>query len=156
MSLNTFVAVADGYQNDIFDYLKAPVNRNGSVQQVIGTTTIANASAAGGFFGLVPFQKGATFTLSNTSVHITDIDDGTDSEVHIGIVYKETDDGTDDVDAFAAASTAGQAGGFITMTNVVGTNLVTTGDGWLILENQTNTTESAGVITFNIGVSYGI
>lgn len=156
MTTNTFVAVANGYQNDFTDYLRAPTNRNGSVQQVIGTTIMPITTATGAFVGLVPFRKGATFTVSDTSVHITDIDAGTDSTVNLGIVYKGSDEGTDDVDAFAAASTAGQAGGFISLTNQAGNLIVTTGDGWFALENEANISETEATITFNVGVSYGI
>ena len=156
MTTNTFVAVANGYQNDFTDYLRAPTNRNGSVQAVIGTTVMPITTAEGAFAGLVPFRKGATFTISDTSVHTTDIDAGTDSELHLGIMYKDSDEGTDDVDAFVAASTAGQAGGFLAITNQVGNTYVTTGDGWLAIENQTNISETAATFTFNVGVSYGI
>lgn len=156
MTTNTFVAVADGYQNDYTDYLQAPMNRNGSVQQVTGSATMPVTTAAGAFVGLVPFRKGATFTIGDKSSHITDIDAGTDSTVNLGIVYKGSDEGVDDVDAFVAASTAGQTGGFLAITNPVGNTYVTTGDGWLALENEANVSETEATITFNVGVSYGL
>lgn len=154
--MTTLVAVPTGYQNDSFDYNKAPVDRSGAVRNVSGTTVMPTATAEGAFVGLVPFQKGATFLVHDKSFHITDIDGGTDSLVNVGIIYADTDEGTDDVDAFALASTAGQAGGFIALTNVAGLTYTTTGNGWVALENDTNISESEGTITFNIGVSYGL
>ena len=152
--MTDLVAVADGYANDGTDYQRAKVDRSGAVRQVTGSATMPNATAEGAFVGLVPFNAGAKFILNDKSVHITDIDSGTDSTVNLGIIYADTDEGTDDVDAFAAASTAGQAGGFIALTNQAGLTYETTGNGWLALENEANVSEAEGTITFSVGVVY--
>jgi translation elongation factor EF-4 len=101
----------------------------------------------------VPFNAGARFIINDKSVHITDIDAGTDSTVNLGIIYADGE-GTDDVDAFVSASTAGQAGGFLTIDETSGMTLATTGNGWLALENEANVTEAEGTVTFNVGVVY--
>lgn len=146
--------VPTGYQNTDADFRNCKVDRSGAVRQVSGAVTIPNATAAGAFVGLVPFNKGARFIINSASVHVTDIDDGTDSLVNLGIIYDSVSDGTDDVDAFVSGSTAGQAGGFLTVNEVSGLTLVTTGNGWLALENDVNATEAEGTVTFSVGVVY--
>ncbi len=152
MTTPTIVPV--GFANDSTDYLKAKRDTFGAVRQVSGSVVVPTATAVGAFVGLVPFNKGARFVINSNSVHITDIDAGTDSTLNLGIIYKDTDEGTDDVDAFVAASTAGRSGGFLAITNPVGLSYVTTGDGWLVVENEANTTESEGTITYSVGVTY--
>lgn len=146
--------VPSKYAGDDNDFLKAPCDRSGAVRSVYGVVTVPESTAEGAFIGLIPFNEGARFIIHDKAIHVTDIDDGTDSLLNVGVIYASAGDGTDDVDAFAAASTAGQAGGFISVTNVAGLNYVTTGRGWLAVENDTNVTESEGTITFNVGVVY--
>lgn len=153
--MTTPTVVAAGYVNDVTDYLNAPGLNTGAARWVDGTATIPNGTIAGAFIGLVPFRKGAKFIIDDKSVHITDIDSSTDSLVNLGIIYKNTTEGTDDVDAFCLQSSAGQAGGFISLTNVAGLTYETTGDGWLALENDVNVTEAEGTVTFSVGVQYG-
>jgi hypothetical protein len=141
------------YAGDDGDFLIAPCDRSGAVRLVQGSVTVPDATAEGAFIGLIPFNSGARFVLNDKSIHVTDIDSGTDSLLNVGIIY-ESGEGTDDVDAYAAASTAGQAGGFISLTNVAGLSTVTTGKGWLAVENDTNVTEAEGTITFAVGVAY--
>jgi len=152
--MTTLAVVPVGYENDYTDYLKAPVDRSGAVRAVAGTVTVPTATAVGAFVGLVPFTKGARFILNDKSVHITDIDSEDDSTVNLGIVYQDSDEGTDDVDAFVSASTSGQAGGFLTIDETTGMTLVTTGNGWLALENEANATEAEGTVTYNVLVTY--
>lgn len=152
MTTPTIVPV--GYENDYTDYLKAPVDRSGAVRSIAGTVTIPDATAVGAFVGLVPFTKGARFIINDKSVHLSDIDAGTDSTVNLGIIYQSAGEGTDDVDAFVSASTAGQAGGFLTVDETSGLTLVTTGNGWLALENEANITEAEGTVTYSVQVVY--
>lgn len=150
----TPTVVPTGFQNNATDYLNVKCDRSGAVRQASGSVTVPSATAAGAFVGLVPFTAGARFVVSNASVHTTDIDSGTDSLLNLGIIYATTDDGTDDVDAFVLASTAGRTGGFLTVTNPDGLDYVTTGRGWLAVENDVNVTEAEGTITFSVGVVY--
>lgn len=152
--MTTPTIVPTGYQNDESDYRTCKVDRSGAVRQAAGTVTVPASTAVGAFIGLVPFNAGARFVINDKSVHITDIDAGTDSTVNLGIIYADTNEGTDDVDAFVSASTAGQAGGFLTIDETSGMTLVTTGNGWLAVENEANITEAEGTITFNVGVVY--
>lgn len=146
--------VPAAYVNDPKPYLHAKGDRNGSVTQVSGTVTVPNTTAVAALVGLVPFQKGARFVLNDKSVHITDIDNGTDSLLGLGVAYDTANDGTDDLDAFATGSTSGRAGGFIALTNPDGLVTRTTGNGWLVLVNEANITEAEGTATFSIGVVY--
>lgn len=152
--MTTPTVVPTGFQNDETDYLNVKCDRSGAVRQACGSVVVPLATAAGAFVGLVPFNAGARFIVNSVSVHTTDIDNGTDSLLNLGIIYQNTDEGTDDVDAFASASTAGQAGGFIAVDETSGMTLVTTGNGWLAVENDVNVTEVEGTITFNVGVVY--
>lgn len=152
--MTTPTVYASGLNGDASDYRNAKVDRTGAVRRVQGTATVPVSTAAGAFVALVPFQKGARFVIGDKDVHITDIDNGTDSLVNLGIIYDSTDEGTDDVDAFVLASTAGQAGGFLAITSAVGLTYVTTGNGYLALENDANITETEGTVTFNVGVYY--
>lgn len=150
----TPTVVPTGFQNDSTDFLNAKVDRSGAVRQVCGTVTVPNATAVGAFVGLVPFQAGARFIINDKSVHVTDIDGATDSLLNLGIIYSSSDEGTDDVDAFVSNSTAGQGGGWLTIDETSGMTLVTSGTGWLAVENKANITEAEGTITFNVGVVY--
>ena len=146
--------VPSRYLNDATDFLKVKRDTFGAVRQVSDAVIVPTATAVGAFVGLVPFQAGARFIVNSTSVHITDIDSGTDSLVNVGIIYDDDATHTNDVDAFSSASTAGQAGGFIAVDETTGMTLETTGNGWLALENDVNITESEGTVTFTIGVVY--
>lgn len=152
--MTTPTVVPTGFQNDYRDYLNVKADRSGAVRQAAGTVTVPNATAVGAFIGLVPFQAGARFVINDKSVHVTDIDGGIDSTLNLGVIYQNSDEGTDDVDAFVSASTAGQAGGWLTIDETSGMTLVTTGNGWLAVENKANVTEAEGTITFNVGVVY--
>jgi len=147
--------VPTGYKNDYRDFLNAPaVDRSGAVRSVAGSVVVPIATAVGALVGLVPFQKGARFILDSTSVYITDIDEGTDSTLDLGIIYASEADGTDDPDAFVSASTVGRTGGFLAIDEIEGMTLVTTGNGWLALKNKANITEAEGTVTYRVQVVY--
>lgn len=141
------------YAADAAPWLRAKKAADGSVSLASGTVVVPAATAEGAFIGLVPFQKGARFVLNDKSVHVTDIDNGTDSLLNLGVIY-ESGQGTDDVDAFVSGSTSGRAGGWLAIDETSGMTLVTTGNGWLAVENDVNVTEAEGTITFNVGVVY--
>lgn len=152
--MTTPTVVPVGFQNDYTDYLNVKADKSGAVRQASGTVVVPNATAVGAFIGLVPFNAGARFIINDKSVHTTDIDAGTDSTLNLGIIYQNSSEGTDDVDAFVSASTAGQAGGWLTIDETAGMTLITTGNGWLAVENEANITEAEGTITFTVGVVY--
>ena len=152
MTLPTVVPT--GFAGTADDFLKVKRDPSGAVRQVRGTVTVPNGTVAGVFIGLVPFQAGATLIVNSSSIHITDIDAGTDSTLNVGIIYDDNVTYTNDVDAFASLSTAGQAGGFITVDETAGMVLTTAGNGWLVVENEANTTEAEGTITYSVGVCY--
>lgn len=146
--------VPTGFAGDRTDFNKVKRDTFGAVRQESGSVVVPNGTVAGTFVGLVPFNAGARFVVSDKSFHITDIDAGTDSTVNVGIIYDDNVTYTNDVDAFASLSTAGQAGGFITIDETAWMTLVTQGNGWLVLENEANTTEAEGTVTYTVGVTY--
>jgi len=152
--MTTPTVVPTGYQNDYRDYLNVKADRSGAARLSSGEVIVPSATAEGAFIGLIPFNAGARFAVHDKSTHITDIDTGTDSLVNLGVIYQDSNEGTDDVDLFVLQSTAGQAGGFIAVTNVTGLDYVTTGNGWLAVENDTNVSEAEGTITYSVGVVY--
>lgn len=152
--MTTPTILPTGYAGDDTDFLKVKCDRSGAVRLSTGTVTVPAATAVGAFIGLIPFNKGARFLVHDKSVHVTDIDDGTDSTLNLGIVYDDNSTYTNDVDAWVSASTAGRAGGWLTIDEVEGMTLVTEANGWLVVENEANITESEGTITWSIGVVY--
>lgn len=152
--MTTPTVVPSGFAGDSTDYLKVKRDPSGAARLVTGSVTIPDATAAGAFVGLVPFQKGARFHLDDKSIHVTDIDSGTDSTVNVGVIYEDDSTYTNDPDAFASASTAGQAGGFVSIDETEGLTFEAEGNGWLVLENEANITEAEGTVTFSVIVSY--
>lgn len=152
--MTDMTVVPTGYAGDDTDFLKVKRDTFGAVRQVSGTVTIPNGTAEDAYIGLVPFQKGARFIVHDKSVHVTDIDSGTDSLLDLGIIYDDNTTFTNDEDAFVSASTAGQAGGFLSVDETTGLTLVTQGNGWLALKNEANVTEAEGTVTFSVGVVY--
>lgn len=152
--MTTPTVVPSKYAGDSTDFNKVKRDTFGAVRLETGTVTVPVATAEGAFIGLIPFNKGARFIVHDKSVHVTDIDDGTDSTLNLGIVYDDDTTYTNDVDAWVSASTAGQAGGWLTIDEVEGMTLETEANGWLVVENEANVTESEGTITWNIGVAY--
>lgn len=152
MAKPTIVPV--GFQKDYTDFLNIKCDRSGSVRLASGSVVVPNGTEVGAFIGLIPFDKGARFVVNGHSVHVTDIDAGTDSLLNLGVIYDSADEGTDDVDLFVAGSTAGQGAGYLTPTNPLGLTYVTTGKGWLAVENDANITEAEGTISFAVGVVY--
>jgi hypothetical protein len=152
MTTPTIVPV--GFAGDATDFQKVKRDTFGAVRNARGSVVIPSGTAAGAFVGLVPFNKGASFIIHDKSVHVTDIDAGTDSLVNLGIIYDDNVTYTNDVDAFVSQSNAGQAGGFLAIDETAGLTFVAEADGWLALENDVNATEAEGTVTFSVGVVY--
>ena len=74
-------------------------------------------------------------------------------------MYKDNNTSTNinDTDAFVDGSTAGQAGGMISIADdgaLAGLNFEATADGWITLTVQAGPVSTAGTGTFNLLVSY--
>lgn len=136
------------------DFLDAPGTVDGNIHAVKGATSVTSGTAATTVVGLFPFRKGASFTASNTSFHCANFGDAT-TTVDIGVVYDDNSTYTNDVDLFVATSTAPQSGGYVTLTNAVYPDYVTTADGWVAATINTADADATADITFNVGVSYG-
>lgn len=141
------------YTNTATDFVKAPGRQDGAMQTVKGTVSVVSGTAADAYIGLVPFTKGASFTVDDKSFYCGNFGAAT-TTVNIGIVYDSTGDGTDDVDAFASLSTAAQSGGFVTIDEIEGMTLVTTGKGWLAAQLKTAAADATANLVFNVGLSY--
>lgn len=152
--MTTPTIVPTGFAGDATDFQKVKKDSFGAVRNARGAVTVPSGTAAGAFVGLVPFNKGASFVINDKSVHVTDIDTGTDSLVNLGIIYDDDTTYTNDVDAFVSQSDAGQAGGFLAIDETSGMTFVAEADGWLALENDVNATEAEGTVTFTVGVVY--
>lgn len=151
--MTTPTIVPTGYNADSTDYLKVKRDTFGASRTVAGSVTVSSGTAADAFVGLVPFQKGATFTIGDKSVYAGDFGAGT-TTVNLGIIYEDDTSFTNDVDAFASESDAAQAGGFVTVDEVEGLTLVAEGNGWLAAQVLTADADSDADIDFNVIVSY--
>lgn len=151
MTTPTIVPV--GYAGDATDFKKVKRDTFGAVRNVKGSVSVVSGTAAGAYVGLVPFQKGATFLISNASVHCADFGAGT-TVVDLGIIYDDDSTHTNDEDAFVSASTAAQSGGFLTVDEIAGLTLETEADGWLAVKLETAAADATADITFNVGVAY--
>ena len=146
--------VPTGYKNDYRDWLNVPqLDRDGSARIVNGAVSVPSGTAADAYIGLVPFNKGARFTIGDKSVHCGNFGAGT-TTVNLGVIYQSAGEGTDDVDAFASLSTAAQSGGFITIDEIEGLTIEATGNGWLAVQLKTAAADATADISFNILVAY--
>lgn len=136
--------------------LNAPaVDRSGSARLVQGTVNVPATTAANTIIGLVPFQAGARFALHDKAIHCADLDTGATVTMNLGVAYADNGVAADVLNAFTAtASNVPQSGGFIPITNVVGTTLVAPTDGWLVASLAAGPTTTAGLISFNVTVGY--
>jgi hypothetical protein len=142
-----------GFDGTDKDFLKTKANLNGAAVLVNGSVSVASGTVVSTNVGLVPFNKGAKFNISDKSVYVDNIGDAS-LTVNLGIIYNDNVTFTNDVDAFASLSTAGQAGGFITIDEKEGLTFVAEADGWLNIQTAGSTTDATGLIRFNVLVSY--
>lgn len=142
-----------GYNADDTDYNKVKRDTFGALRTVAGSVSVPSGTAATTIVGLVPFQKGATFTIGDKSVYANNFGAGT-TTVDLGIIYDDNVTYTNDVDAFASAATAPQSGGFVTIDEKSGLTLVAEGNGWLAVTINTAAADATADIEFNVGVSY--
>ncbi len=135
------------------DYLEAPGTRGGCVSMVAGSVSIPTTTAATTVVGLIPFQKGASFHAP--TFHVGDLTDNSGT-LDFGIIYDNNTDNTNDVDLFASLSTAGRAGGYVTLDEVAWLNYVTTANGWIAVTLNTSAADATVSVTFNVGIQYGV
>lgn len=141
------------YTGDSYPWLRAKVDRDGCVRSVATSVTVPAATAQDAYIGLVPFQAGARFILDSTSIYCADLDTSTNVTLDVGIIYDDHANNTNNATAFASASTAPQTAGFVSIDEIAGMTLVTTGNGWLVAQvNAATTTE--GAITARVMVCY--
>jgi hypothetical protein len=143
--------VPTGYSGTAADARLAKRDNGGAVRNVSGAVSVPSGTIATAIVGLVPVQKGARFIVHDKSFHCGNFG-AASTTASFGIVYNDAT--SDDPDAFAAASTAPQAGGFVTLTNVVGLDLVAAADGWIAATVNTADADATADITFNVGVAY--
>ena len=141
-----------GYNADDTDFNKVKRDTFGALRSVAGTVSVPSGTAAASIVGLVPFQKGATFTIGDKSVYAGNFGAGT-TTVDLGIVYEDSTL-VDVNDAFAAASAAPQSGGFIAIDEKAGLTLTAEANGWLAVTINTAAADATADIEFNVGVSY--
>lgn len=146
-----------GYAGDYTDYLKTKVDHSGAARRSQGSVSIPAATATDTIIGLFPFNAGFSFAgMSATTLYSADLDSSTNVTLDWGVVYQDTVQGADNLVLVATASTAPQAGGWVT-PGVPGTNdwatFVSTGNGWVTAQVNAATT-TTGSLTFNISGVY--
>ena len=141
------------YDKSARDYLKVKDDRSGAARTYGGTVSVPSGTTATTIVGLVPFNKGARFTIGSTSVACGNFG-GASTTVDLGYVYDLNGTFTNDVDAWASAATAPQSGGFISIDEVAGLSFVAEGDGWIAITINTETTDATSTITWNFTGSY--
>lgn len=152
--MTTPTLVAEGLAGDRTDFNKAKQDTFGACRLVTGTASVTSGTAADAFVGLVPFRKGARFHMDSFSVYCADFGAGT-TTVNLGVIYDDDTSFTNDVDAFASASTAPQSGGFVAVDEIAGMTLETQGDGYVAIQLLAAAADATADITFSVLVSYG-
>lgn len=122
--------------------------------------TVPATTASGTVIGMMKFQKGAR--IVSGFMQSADLDTGTNVTINCGYQYVTGSSGTDNDDAFVAASTLPQAGGIISFPAASGattsTELTTAGaadDGYIVIKTGGGSTTTAGTVTVGITFSYG-
>lgn len=143
-----------GFAGDYTDYLKTKVDHSGAARREATTISIPAATATDTIIGLFPFNSGMSFAgVGGFNLYSADLDSSTNVTLDWGVVYQDTVQGADNLTLIAAASTAPQAGGFVTPTANTFLDYVTTGNGWVTAQVNAATTTTGNII-FNIPVAY--
>lgn len=152
MTLPTiFPTQYDGTAND---FLKVKSDRSGAARIYADSVSVTTGTVATTIIGLTPFNKGARFHLDSQSVHVADIGAAT-TTISLGYIYNDNVTFTNNQTAWASASTAIQAGGFVALTaGAAGLNFVAAADGWVVATINTATTDATGAISFQIPGTY--
>jgi hypothetical protein len=141
------------YSGTSTDFLKVKEDRSGAARSYAGSVSVPSGTAFTTVVGLVPFNKGARFQIDNASVACGNFGAAT-TTVDLGYVYDDNVTYTNNVDAWASASTAPQAGGFITVDEVDGITFVAEANGWIAVTINTANADATANITWNFTGSY--
>ena len=153
MALTLPDVVPTGYDGTALDFKKTKAMRDGIARLITGTVSVPSGTAATEIVGLIPVNKGARFKLDDKSVYCGNFGAGT-TTVDLGFIYYDSDEGTSDADAFASASAAPQAGGFVTVDEKAGLTLEAAADGWLALTVNTAAADATADVEFSVFVAY--
>ena len=135
------------------NFLKTKADRSGAAREYRGTVSVPSGTESGQIVGLVPFNKGASFTIGDKSVFCGNFGAAT-TTVSIGYVYDDSATYTNDVDAWASAATAPQSGGFVTVDESEGVNFVAAADGWIAASILTASADATASLVFNFTGAY--
>lgn len=141
------------YNRDYRDYLKVKSDKAGAVRNYVGTVTVPTGTVATTIVGLIPFNKGARFHMDSFSVHVGATGAGT-TTASLGVIYEDNVTFANNQTLWASASTAPQAGGFITPAGAAGLQFVAQANGWVAVTFNTATTNNTADITFNVVGDY--
>lgn len=141
------------YAGTATDFLKVKVDKSGAARTYSGAVSVPSGTAADAYVGLVPFNKGARFTIADTSVYCGNFGAGT-TTVNLGYVYDDNVTYTNDVDAWASLSAAAQSGGFITVDEKEGLSFVAAANGWITVQLKAAAADATADIAFNFTGSY--
>ena len=141
------------YAGNYKDFLKVKSDKSGAARIVAGAVSVPSGTTANSYVGLVPFNKGARFTIGDKSVYCGNFGAGT-TTVNLGYVYDDNVTYTNDVDAWASLSTAAQAGGFITVDEKEGVSFVAAANGWITVQLIAADADATADIAFNFVESY--
>lgn len=141
------------YAGTYKDFLKVKVDRDGCSRTLAGAVSVPSGTAADAYVGLVPFVKGARFTIGDKSVYCNNFGAGT-TTVNLGYVYDDNVTYTNDVDAWASLSTAPQSGGFVSVDEKEGLSFVAAANGWITVQLKAADADATADIAFNFVGAY--
>lgn len=142
------------YDGTTNDFLKVKADKSGAARIVADSVSVASGTASTTIIGLFPFNKGARVHFDNSSIYVPDIGAGS-TTISIGYVYNDNTTYSNNQTAWASASTAIQAGGFVSMTaGASGLNFVAAADGWVAATINTAATDATGSISFQAMLAY--
>jgi hypothetical protein len=141
------------YDGTAVDFLKVKSDRDGCARIYAGSVSVPSGTAADAYVGLVPFNKGARFTIGNSSVYCGDFGAGS-TTVNLGYIYDDNTTYTNDVDAWASLSAAPQSGGFITVDEKEGISFVAEANGWVAVQLKAAAADATASITFSFAGAY--
>jgi hypothetical protein len=141
------------YAGNYKDFLKVKTDRSGASRTVAGSVTVPNGTGINAFVGLVPFVKGARFTIGDKSVYCGNFGAAT-TTVNLGYVYDDNVTYTNDVDAWVSLSASAQAGGFLTVDEIEGLSFVAAANGWITIQLIAAAADADAAVTFNFTEAY--
>lgn len=142
------------YDGTATDFFKVKSDRSGAARIYAGAVTVPTGTAFTSTVGLIPFNKGARFHFDSTSVYVADIGAAT-TTISLGYIYNDNVTYTNNQTAWASASTAIQAGGYVALTaGAAGLTFIAQSDGWVVATINTANTDATGDISFQVLGTY--